>query len=160
MAGVTATSGAVALSPIRTDQRIVVGAEREVVVPPGPGWVVVVVVEDVVVAAVVDVDVEDVSGTVGTAAVVVVVLGGGLGAVVVVVTVTRTAGTSSVGRSGSGRTTSYSTNVTRKAAVRTSVEVRGRPVTVRRGRRRRRQAADWRSRPPGRPGRCDLAAPG
>lgn len=53
------------------------------------------------------------------------------GVSVVVVTGTRTAGTSSVGGDGSGRTARYSTSVARNAPASTSVEVRGRPVMAR-----------------------------
>jgi hypothetical protein len=54
--------------------------------------------------------------------------------VVVVVTGTRTAGTSSVGGGGVGRTPRYRASVRTKAPESTSVDVRGRPLIARRDR--------------------------
>lgn len=62
-----------------------------------------------------------------------IVVGGVSGSVVVVtvvVTGTRTAGTSWLGGGGSGRTMRYSTDVAANTPRSTSVDERGRPVTV------------------------------
>ena len=83
--------------------------------------VVVVVVEGTVVVSAGTSDV-DVVGE--------VVVAGSPVVVGAVVSGTRTAGTSSVGGGGSGRTARYSTSVATNTPESTKVDVRGRPVTV------------------------------
>lgn len=115
---------------------VVVRPGAQVVAGPGSTGETVVV-DDVVDDVADGDDVVEVGaeGAVGT----VVVAARGLDVVDVSGMGTRTAGTSCVGwaGSGSGRTARYTTNVRTKAAVRPSVEVRGRRLIARMVRRRR-----------------------